>query len=134
MLGNYFHRELQRMPAMDIADVAYDYFLANGRPETNINANRRGNGASEDYQRIRHHLFSSRVCGRSHDNYLQPMVWTVQPLEEQRFLIAVAETYDVLLKIPPSNAYELRATAHDAFRICFCVDWERSTFSGARCS
>ena len=38
MLGNYFNRELQRMPAMDIADVAYDYFLANGQPEIDINA------------------------------------------------------------------------------------------------
>ena len=28
-------------------------------------------------------------------------------------MIAVAETYDVLVKIPHSNAYELRATAHD---------------------
>ena len=38
MLGNYFNRELQRMPAMDIADVAYNYFLANGQPEMTINA------------------------------------------------------------------------------------------------
>ena len=28
--GDYVTRELQRMPAMDIADVTYDYFLANG--------------------------------------------------------------------------------------------------------
>jgi len=32
-LRDYLTRELQRMPAMDISDVAYDRFLANGRPE-----------------------------------------------------------------------------------------------------
>ena len=32
-LGDYFKRELQRMPPMDIADVAYDYFLSNGKPQ-----------------------------------------------------------------------------------------------------
>lgn len=35
MLGDYFKRELQRMPAMDISDVSYDRFLANGKPESN---------------------------------------------------------------------------------------------------
>jgi FtsP/CotA-like multicopper oxidase with cupredoxin domain len=38
MFGDYLKRELQRMPAMDIADVAYDRFLANGRPETTLEA------------------------------------------------------------------------------------------------
>ncbi|MCJ7539384.1 MAG: multicopper oxidase domain-containing protein, partial [Desulfobacterales bacterium] len=35
-LGAYFSRELQRMPPMDIADVAYDRFLANGKPESSL--------------------------------------------------------------------------------------------------
>ena len=38
MLDDYFKRELQRMPPMDIADVAYDRFLANGRTESAIHA------------------------------------------------------------------------------------------------
>jgi len=37
----------------------------------------------------------------------------VAPLKRQRFLIAVAETYDVLVKVPDNGSYELRATAHD---------------------
>jgi FtsP/CotA-like multicopper oxidase with cupredoxin domain len=37
----------------------------------------------------------------------------VQPVKENRFLIGVAETYDVLIQIPASGAYEFRATAHD---------------------
>ncbi|MBU4216236.1 MAG: multicopper oxidase domain-containing protein, partial [Actinobacteria bacterium] len=32
-LGDFLKRELQRMPPMDIADVAYDRFLANGQQE-----------------------------------------------------------------------------------------------------
>ena len=38
MLGDYLKRELQRMPAMDISDVAYDRFLANGKPMSRISA------------------------------------------------------------------------------------------------
>jgi len=37
----------------------------------------------------------------------------VEPVEETRFLIGVAETYDVLVKVPEAGAYEFRATAHD---------------------
>ncbi|KIX15754.1 multicopper oxidase domain-containing protein [Dethiosulfatarculus sandiegensis] len=37
-LGDYFARELGRMPAMDISDVAYDRFLANGKPVLNLEA------------------------------------------------------------------------------------------------
>jgi hypothetical protein len=39
-IGDYFMRELQRMPPMDIADIAYDYFLTNGHPETQLEAHR----------------------------------------------------------------------------------------------
>jgi FtsP/CotA-like multicopper oxidase with cupredoxin domain len=37
----------------------------------------------------------------------------VQPVKENRFLIGVAETYDVLIQVPAFGAYEFRATAHD---------------------
>ena len=37
----------------------------------------------------------------------------VQPVEEDRFLIGVAETYDVLVKVPGSGSYEFRASSHD---------------------
>jgi FtsP/CotA-like multicopper oxidase with cupredoxin domain len=113
MLGNYFTRELQRMPPMDIADVAYDYFLANGQPETSINT------SGGDTVRLR--IINGSATTYFHLEYSGgPMTiisadgLDVQPVEQQRFLIGVAETYDVLIKTPPSGAYELRATAHDA--------------------
>jgi hypothetical protein len=37
----------------------------------------------------------------------------VKPVSMKRFLIAVAETYDVIVTIPENGAYELRATAQD---------------------
>ena len=113
MLGNYFNRELQRMPAMDIADVAYNYFLANGQPEMTINAKagalvrlRLINGSATTYFHLEY--------GGGPMTIISADGLQVQPVEEQRFLIAVAETYDVLVKIPHKGAYELRATAHDA--------------------
>jgi len=37
----------------------------------------------------------------------------VQPFDEQRLLIGVAETYDVIVTVPADGSYEFRATAHD---------------------
>ncbi|MDX2447581.1 MAG: multicopper oxidase domain-containing protein [Desulfobacterales bacterium] len=112
-LGDYFSRELQRMPAMDIADVAYDYFLANGQPETGISA------MGGDLVRLR--IVNGSATTYFHLEFAGgPMTiisadgQEVQPTEQQRFLIAVAETYDVLVRVPFSGSYELRATAHDA--------------------
>lgn len=112
MLGDYFQRELQRMPAMDIADVAYDYFLANGKPETVINAK---NGQS-----VRLRIINGSATTYFHIEFAGgPMTiisadgLDVEPVKHQRVLIGVAETYDVLVTIPLSGAYEFRATAHD---------------------
>jgi len=37
----------------------------------------------------------------------------VEPIEKTRFLIGVAETYDVIAEVPETGAYEFRATSHD---------------------
>ena len=37
----------------------------------------------------------------------------VQPVDLDRFLMAIAETYDLLVTVPRDGAYELRATAQD---------------------
>ena len=112
-IGDYVTRELQRMPAMDIADVAYVYFLANGQPETNINATggetvrlRIINGSATTYFHLEYAGGPMKIIAADGLN--------VQPIAQQRFLIGVAETYDVLVETPKNGAYELRATAHDA--------------------
>ncbi|NQT70519.1 MAG: multicopper oxidase domain-containing protein [Desulfobacteraceae bacterium] len=112
MLGDYFQRELQRMPAMDIADVAYDRFLANGQPESSLAAHsgetvrlRIIDGSATTYFYLEFAGGTMRIIGADGLD--------VEPVEQKRFLIGVAETYDVLIQIPASGAYELRATAHD---------------------
>jgi CopA family copper-resistance protein len=112
MFGDYFKRELQRMPPMDIADVAYDRFLANGKPETTLHAK------PGDTVRLR--IIDGSATTYFHLEYTgSPMTIIaadgidVEPVKENRFLIGVAETYDVLVQVPESGTYEFRATAHD---------------------
>ncbi|MGE5238188.1 MAG: multicopper oxidase domain-containing protein [Chloroflexota bacterium] len=112
MLGDYFVRELQRMPPMDISDVSYDRFLANGKPETTLTA--------QPGETVRLRIIDGSATTYFYLEFAGgPMTiiaadgQDVVPAEEKRFLIAVAETYDVLIRIPPSGMYEFRATAHD---------------------
>jgi CopA family copper-resistance protein len=112
MLGDYFRRELQRMPAMDIADVAYDRFLANGEPETTLFA--------EPNKTVRLRIIDGSATTYFHLEFAGgPMTIVaadgldVEPVKENRLLIGVAETYDVLVQVPAPGAYEFRATAHD---------------------
>ena len=112
MLGDYMKRELQRMPAMDISDVAYDRFLANGAPEMALPAKP-------------HDTVRLRIIDGSSTTFFflefagGPLTVVsadgqdVEPVEVKRLLIGVAETYDVLVHVPASGAYEFRATAHD---------------------
>jgi hypothetical protein len=112
MTGDFFASQLQRMPPMDIADVAYDRVLANGSPETLIPA------AGLDVVRLR--LVNGSATTYFHVEFAGGPVTIVaadgqdvEPIAERRFLMGVAETYDLLLMVPPEGAWELRATAHD---------------------
>lgn len=112
MLGDYLKRDLQRMPPMDISDVAYDRFLANGKPEIFTT---KSNG-----KLVKLRIIDGSATTFFHLNYAGgPMTiiaadgQDVEPVKTDRFLIGVAETYDILLEVPEQGAYELRATAHD---------------------
>jgi len=112
MLGAYFRRELLRMPAMDISDVAYDRFLANGKVESMLHAEsgetvrlRIINGSATTYFHLEFAGGPMRIVSADGQE--------VEPVKETRFLIGVAETYDVVVNIPNIGAYEFRATAHD---------------------
>ncbi len=112
MLGDYVTGMLMRMPAMDISDVAYDRFLANGRTETMIDA--------EPGETARVRIIDGSATTYFHLEYAGgPMTLVsadgqdVEPVELRRILIGVAETYDVIVRVPAAGAYELRATAHD---------------------
>ncbi|MHB1350421.1 MAG: multicopper oxidase domain-containing protein [Desulfobulbaceae bacterium] len=112
MLGSYFQRELQRMPPMDISDVAYDRFLANGKAESNLAA-----GAGET---VRLRIINGSATTYFHLEFAGgPMAIVaadgqdVEPFSTDRFLIGVAETYDVLVRLKEAGSFEFRATAHD---------------------
>ena len=112
MLGDYFARELQRLPPMDISDVAYDRFLANGKPEETVKA--------EAGETVRLRIVDGSATTYFHLEFAGgPMTIIsadgvpVEPVEQKRFLVAAAETYDVIVRVPEGGAYELRATAHD---------------------
>jgi CopA family copper-resistance protein len=112
MLGDYFKRELMRMPPMDISDVAYNRFLSNGKPEMKQTAKpgeiwrlRIINGAATTYFYLEFAGGPMKIVAADGID--------VVPVEQKRILIGVAETYDVLIRIPDHGTYEFRATAHD---------------------
>jgi FtsP/CotA-like multicopper oxidase with cupredoxin domain len=112
-LGAYFAREAMRMPAMDLADVAYDAFLVNGKPVEEFSA--------KPGQTVRLRVIDGSASSFFHLTYAGgPMTIVAadgQPVEPLKIkvplLMGVAETYDVLIRVPSKGAYEFRATAHD---------------------
>jgi len=111
-LADFFDRERSRMPAMDISDVAYDAFLANGKRTIHLP------GKAGETVRLR---FIN--AGASTYFYLHSATGPlrivaadgppVRPISVKRLLVGMAETYDVIVKIPASGQWEVRATAQD---------------------
>lgn len=111
--AEFWKREAMRMPPMDLADVAYDAFLTNGRQEEVL--------AAKPGQTIRLRVIDGSATTFFHMQWaggpvtivaadgqpVEPVVW-MKPL-----LIGVAETYDVLVKVPAEGSWEFRSTAHD---------------------
>ena len=111
-LIDFFRREWESMPENEISDVAYDRFLINGREDSEF--------AGEPGETVRLRIINA---GSASYFYVQfaggPMTVVaadgqdVEPFELDRMLVAVAETYDVLVTVPAEGAFEFRATAHD---------------------
>jgi FtsP/CotA-like multicopper oxidase with cupredoxin domain len=105
--------EWKRMLAMDVSDVYYDRFLINGTPD------------NEQPQFKAGELVKLRVVNGGASSYFW-LTWAggrmtvvasdgedVEPVEVDRLIIAVAETYDILVTIPDNHSYELLATPED---------------------
>jgi len=102
------------LPAADISDIYYDAFLSNGKPISTLDANpgetirvRIVNGSSSSY------FYIDFAGDEGNLRIIAADGLDVEPVQSDRFLIGVAETYDVLLTIPGQGAYELRSTAQD---------------------
>lgn len=105
--------EGKRMAAMDVSDVAYERFLINGKP---VNAQaqykagdkvrlRISNGGSSTYFWLTYSGGKMTVVANDGED--------VEPVEVDRLIIAVAETYDVVVTIPDNKSYEFLATSED---------------------
>ena len=106
--------EWKRMNAMDVSDVYYECFLLNGIPRASLPRLRGGdrirlrivNGASSTYFWLRYAGGKIRVVASDGKD--------VVPVDVDRMVIAVSETYDVILEVPESGkAFEFQATAED---------------------
>ncbi len=112
-LPDMVKRSMRRMPPMDFSDVGYDAFLANGKPAAEFPA--------QPGETVRLRLINASAASYYHLEYAGgPMKiiaadgTDVQPVVTGRFLFAIAETYDLLVKVPQrGGAWELRATAQD---------------------
>ena len=105
-----------RMGPMDISDVGYDAFLANGEQETRL-------GAAEPGERVLLRMVNAATSSYFDVEFAGGPMRIIAadgiPVKEtavQRLRMAVAETYDVVVTLPQSPAlaaYELRASATD---------------------
>ncbi|MCF6132769.1 multicopper oxidase domain-containing protein [Flavobacterium wongokense] len=106
--------EWKRMNAMDVSDVYYEKFLINGKNESQLSQFKAGDkvrlrvsngGASSNFWLTYAGGKITVVASDGND---------VEPVEVDRLLIAVSETYDVILSIPAENtSYEFLATPED---------------------
>ncbi|MBB5038786.1 multicopper oxidase domain-containing protein [Prosthecobacter dejongeii] len=112
MLKDYFKREWSRMPPMDVSDVGYHAFLINGQRSTQI--------TGKPGERVRLRLINAAAATYFYlHSSAGPLTIVaadgppVEPVKVERLFMAIAETYDVLITIPASGQYELRATTQD---------------------
>lgn len=112
-LKEKFKQEWQRMNAMDVSDVYYDAFLTNGKisdvqPQFKAGEKVRLriiNGSASTY-------FWVQFAG-GQMSVVATDGMDVEPVEVDRMIVAVAETFDVIVTIPEDKSYELRATPED---------------------
>ena len=106
--------EWKRMNAMDVSDVYYDKFLINGKSESQLSQFKAGdkvrlrisNGGASSYFWLTYAGGKITVVASDGND--------VEPVEVDRLLVAVSETYDIIVTIPADKtSYELLATPED---------------------
>jgi CopA family copper-resistance protein len=106
--------EWKRMNAMDVSDVYYEKFLINGKGESQLPQFKGGdkvrlrisNGGASSYFWLTYAGGKITVVASDGND--------VEPVEVDRLIIAVSETYDVIVTIPADKtAYEFLATPED---------------------
>lgn len=109
--------EWKRMLAMDVSDVYYDKFLINGKEQQNQKQFRAGDKVRLRIANAAASTYFWLTYGGGKMTVVASDGIDVQPVEVDRLIIAVAETYDVIVTIPADNmSYELRATSEDRIK------------------
>ncbi|MFV0210408.1 multicopper oxidase domain-containing protein [Empedobacter falsenii] len=112
--GTKIINEWKRMLAMDVSDVLYDKFLINGANESQLKQFKAGdkvrlrisNGGASSYFWLRYAGGKITVVANDGND--------VEPLDVDRLIIGVSETYDVVVTIPEEGiSYEFQATSED---------------------
>jgi CopA family copper-resistance protein len=114
--GNFktkVNNEWKRMTAMDVSDVYYDNFLINGKNQNEQPQFKAGdkvrlriaNGGASDYFWLKYAGGKITVVATDGND--------VEPVEVDRLIIAVSETYDVVVTIPENKSYEFLVTPED---------------------
>lgn len=114
--GNFktkVNNEWKRMNAMDVSDVYYDQFLINGRSQDlhpHFKAGdkvrlRIANAGASDYFWLNYSGGKITVVATDGND--------VEPVEVDRLIIAVSETYDVVVTVPENKSYEFLVTPED---------------------
>jgi len=105
--------EWKRMNAMDVSDVYYDKFLINGKNQNQEPRFKAGdkvrlriaNGGASDYFWLTYSGGKITVVASDGND--------IEPVEVDRLIIAVSETYDVVVTIPENKSYEFLVTPED---------------------
>jgi len=113
-LGTKIVNEWKRMLAMDVSDVYYDKFFINGSTSSAFGKFKAGD-------KVRLRISNAGASTYFWLNYAGGKITVVAndgndvvPREVDRLLIAVSETYDVVVTIPENNkAFEFTATSED---------------------
>jgi FtsP/CotA-like multicopper oxidase with cupredoxin domain len=109
-----FENEMKRMHAMDVSDVYYGKFLINGKTQQISDKYKRGdkvklriiNGSASTYFWVENP--GSKITVVASDGT------DVVPVEVERLIIGVSETYDVIVEITDDNLESIvRFTAED---------------------
>ncbi len=108
--------EWKRMTAMDVSDVYYEKFLINGKSESQLSQFKAGdrvrlrvsNGGASTYFWLTYGGGKMTVVANDGND--------VEPVDVDRLIIAVSETYDVVVTIPDNKSYGFLATSEDRIR------------------
>ncbi len=112
--GTKINNEWKRMLAMDVSDIYYDAFLMNGKTEQQLSQFKAGdqvrlrisNGGASSYFWLNYAGGKIKVIANDGND--------IEPIEVDRFIIGVSETYDIVVEIPENGkSYELLATPED---------------------